>query len=226
MIPAVQIDGGGVLTLDVPETGAISSASVSLFDPRGEPTVVVDAAVTVVGSRLTYAVAGVVVGALGRYRARWSYTIGGVVYTSDRLFEVSRSVARPTLSAARLLSEYAALFAGRLPPAMTAQQALDTAWRQIGWQVHLAGKSIHRVVDTSQLEPAHALWAASLISANLAPGSATSNDWQARAEALRAEAQALLTQALQSVVWHDEDGDLKPTPPEQNVNTRRIIATR
>jgi hypothetical protein len=226
MIPAVELDVGGTLTVDVAEAGAITAATVSLFDVKGDATSIVDAAATVDGSRLSYVVAGAVVGALGRYRARWTYTIGGVSYTRQQVFEVSRTVARPTLSPARLLSEYAALFTGRLPPTMTAQQALDSAWRLMGWQVHLAGKSIHRIVDLSQLEPAHAYWAASFISANLAPGSAASNDWQARAAALLADAQATLAQALQSVVWHDADGDLLPGAAEQNVNARRIVASR
>lgn len=222
--PALKLNVGGVLAVDVAEPGIVTGATVTIYDRRGLP-VVANAPATVSGSRLSYAVAGNVADAVGTWRAEWVYTAGGVPSERQQLFDVARSVLRPTLTTAGLFSRYGLLsgMTGRV----SARDAIDAAWVDVFDAVEAAGSKPNLIIDPRPLETAHAAFAAWRYALNLRAGSAaTGDEWQAWAEERYSEGKALLTSALEHLDWYDANDDLKPNDDELQANRGRRILTR
>lgn len=225
--PAVEIDVGGTLSIDVAESGTVSSATVTIYDENGTITSVDGATATIASAVLSYTVASGIVDAVGQYRARWAYVIGTATYRRDQVFDVARAVLRPTLSATRLVSDYYGLLSQRTHPAgMTHATALTTAWAHLLAMIEAAGSNPHQVIDPRPLEATHAALAAWVLASNFTPGGSSSQDWQAWAEQRRIEAQTLLADALRHIDWYDASDDLIPSSDEQQTNRARRRLTR
>lgn len=224
MRPAIEIDVGGTLTLDVPE-GAPSSATVTIF--RGTTVLVSETAAAVADSTLSCAIAPATASALGVHLALWSYTVGSETYRRRQLFSVVAAILQPTLTPERLTTYYAGLLTGRQHHAgMTHATAIATAWVHLMELVEAMGaENAHRLLDPAPLEPAHAALAAWIIARNFAPGSATTNDWQAWAQERLGEARGLLEDALRRAAY-DANDDAKITPGEARVDFMRRRLTR
>ena len=128
---ALRINAGGTIVWEVPEDGAITSATVSVFDESGAATAIAGSAATVTGRRLSVSVSSAIADAVGLYRAEWSYSANGVAVTPhEQKFWVVRNVARSLLTSSRLLGSYWPLLS-RIAPrqgtidAMSVGNAID-----------------------------------------------------------------------------------------------------
>lgn len=219
--PAIKLGVGGALSVDVAEPGALTACAVTIYDETNT-AVVSAAAATAVGSRLTYSLSAGVVNALGQYRALWAYTANGVPCERQQLFDVVRSVLRPTLTQAGLLDRYP-LLAG-VGGRGSMQQAIDAAWVDVFEAVEAAGNRPNRIIDPRPLEAPHAAFAAYRFARNLEAGSAqTGGQWQAWALDCHAEAMSLLKSALQHLAYDaNDDGAVSPGEQQQNRTRKRL----
>lgn len=222
--PALLLDVGGTLSFTAPESGTLSAATVTVYDENGTITSIDGSAATVAGSTLSVVVGASVVDEVGRYRARWTYTAGGVVYRRDQLFDVARAILAQTLTAARLVSDYYTMLANRV--ATSHATLLTTAWGEMLDDIERAGSNPHRIIDSRPLERAHAALTASMIAENLQPSAAGASDWIAWSQARRADYVRLLAAALDSVDWYDEGDDLLPASGELDARRGRTILRR
>lgn len=224
MRPAIEIDVGGTLTLDVPE-GEPSTATVTIL--RGTTVLVAETAATVAGSTLSCVVTPSTADALGVHLALWSYTVEGVTYRRRQLFSVVAAILQPTLTPTRLTTYYAGLLTGRQHHAgMTHATAITTAWAHLMEMVEASGAdNAHRLLDPAPLEPAHAALAAWVIASNFAPGSSTTSDWQAWAQDRYTDARRMLDDALRRAAY-DTNDDAKITPGEDRRDLMRRRLTR
>lgn len=245
--PAIEVDVGGTLTVDVAEAGVITAATVTIKDEKNAEAVT-DASATVSGSRLSYTVASGAVDTIGYwgparetdttrtglgrvdgrtsgYVAVWTYTIGGVARKRRQVFDVVRSVLRPTLTPAALFGRYGLLqgITGRI----TAQQAIDAAWVDVFEGLEASGVQPNLWIDPAGLEVVHAAFAAWRFASNLSTGSAQTGDaYQAWAADRLAEARMMLTDAARRVDFYDANDDLVPSAGEAHANRARRRLSR
>lgn len=222
---AIAKDVGGTLYFDVPESGTPSSATIAIYDEGGAATSVTAGVVTVSSSQLSYAVAAGVVDQLGdNWRAVWTYVISGTTYTEDALFAVVKRVSRPTLTDAKLVGYHAALVKGRFVSGQTDHaNARAAAWAELCDGLLTRGLSIHRFRDPAFFESLHADLTAARILESLAPGTATTNDWQARAADLRARAYDRLREIKAEPGWYDAAEDLVPNDTQGPLTSPRLV---
>jgi len=222
--PALKWNVGGVLVIEAAEPGVVSAPSVQVYDLRGEP-VGAPLTPTVEGSRLRVTVPGASVTERGQYRAAWSYTVGGVEYDRQQLFDVVRSVLRPTLTQEGLLMRYGLLAGTR--SRMTLSAAIEAAWGDVFDAIESGGSKPNLIIDPRPLEAAHAAMAAWRYALNLSSGSQQSgDDWQAWASERLAEGRQMLADALRHVDWYDANDDLIPDEPEREANRSQRLLSR
>ena len=224
MIPAIQLDVGGVLSLDVPELGTLDSAYVSLRDPQGteiraEAAADLDDAARTVSTDITaeeagtlFAVHGFTTDPLGRrppvsgaylYSALWRYTVGTTERRRRQVFEVRKHVATCPLSHQRL-TEYDSLVGTRLWPGQTSYAPqIRIAWeRDVVGAILSKGRDVHLCADVDQLEEPTALYALARIYEGWGA------DYRDLADDKRKLAAASLAQLFGRLTWYDtlEDG--------------------
>ena len=230
LVQALLLDVGGTLSFTTID-GTPSSASVSLFDTNGTLLVTGTPTITGTGSTavLSYVVAAGYVDETGdNYRAPWSYTADGVARVRQQTWCVKARIAYHQLTSARLASpEYYPILASRTAPGTsTHDTAIAAAFAEYQAWVRAKGLDPHRVMDTAPVEPIIAALAAHRIALSYGFGSATTNDWQAWAEARLVDAQRLFDKLLQSVGWYDADESLDPDDSETGANLGVLRITR
>ena len=228
--PALLWQVGGVLTFDVPETDAVTSPTLNVFDYSGNPIAALQNQTPSVSEQtLSFTVPGSAVPTLGRnYRCEWRYTVDGVaIGPRNTTFEVVRSVLYKTLTPAKLTGYYARLLNARYPPSVTSfQNEIDRAWAILQARIRGNGKDPNHVIDPRPLEPAHALYAAALIAANYQPGNAQGADWQKWAADKRDEADREFDTAFANLEWFDVSEDLIPSYDEENAPGMQLRVSR
>lgn len=206
--------------------GEIAAATVQVYDEDGEITSIDGDAATVTGRTLSIAIPAELVDEEGLYRARFTYTLGGVTKVRDRPFLVVPEVATPVLTQKRLTDVYWP----RLRPlvkkgdlgGMTAPQAIQNAWewledyvsdfvtskvRERGTRAESRG--IHAIIDAgSVLERAHAAMAAHILAENATVGGPDDSPWQAWGDERRTDATDEVERVLNSGAWMNFDDDI------------------
>lgn len=230
LIQALLLDVGGTLSFTTRQ-GTPTSPEVKLYDPNGTLLVTATPTITGTGSTavLSYVVAAGYVDDTGdNYRARWSYTAGSVAYVRDMLWSVKARIVDHNLTTAILVSPtYYPALANRYPPGSSSHDtAIEGAFEQYQGWVRARGLDPHRVMDTAAVDNITAALAAHRIAINFGIGSATTNDWQAWAEARLIQAQRLFQEMLQSVGWYDADESLDPDASETHANLGVLRITR
>lgn len=235
--PVLLRDTTSTVSFDVPESRAgidPSSATVTIYDGAGEPTSVVSAAATVTSAtpqaqaRLTYSVPGNVLTLTGDgWRAVWSYSVEGVVYARNQVFEVRRSRIYQTLTADRFVRSYYPLLRDRTPRGMTVGDAIEVGWTALLDEVVALGRNPNLIIDPLPLERAHAAFAAAHIAHSLSAGSSDGGaTWQQWASQTLADGRDMLRAVLSSVAWYDADEDLKPGLNELSEDLGRLTFSR
>lgn len=223
--PALLVDVGGVLTYEVIE-GAPSSVSVSVYDEAG--TLAVTATPTISGATLSYTVGASVRDAVAEnYRARWTYTAGGVTYRRDQPFAVKKHVLTHQLSWDRFVREYAPILKPRMGSIASPADMIETSFAELLNLIRSIGRDPHRIMDASPLGPVLACIIMRRVAEQLSFGSPQSGDaFQQWAGAMAGRAAGLFTQAMASVDWYDEDEDLLPSADEAGVNVGAVSLSR
>lgn len=223
--PALLAGVGGALTYEVIE-GAPSAVSVSVYDDEG--ALAVTATPTISGSTLSYTVGASVCDEVGEnFRARWTYTAGGVTYYRDQPFAVKKHVLTHQLSWDRFVREYAPLLKSRVGSIASPSDMIETSFAELLNLIRSMGRDPHRIMDASPLEPVLAHLVMRRIAEQFSFGSAQGGDaYQQWAEGAAGRAAALLTQAMAAVDWYDEDEDLVPAAGEAQVNLGTVSLSR
>jgi hypothetical protein len=224
MATATQVllkDVAGSLSFTVVE-GTPSSASVVIYDENGAQAET--PAVTTSGTTLSCAIdAGTVDRIADNYRARWTYTAGGVVYRRDQRFAVRAAVAYHTLSVDRFVSAYYPLLRERFPRGVsTFAPMITAAWEEITGLLRGRGLDIDRMIDCGPIEPALAAYAAYKIATNYGFGNDTTSEMQQWAQDRLAEYHRHLDAAIAAFPWYETGDDMVPTGADANLGRIRM----
>lgn len=214
-IQVLMLDVGGTITYEVVE-GTPTPASVTVYDENGAS--IETPSVTISGTTLSATVAAGTVDAVAdTYRARWQYTVSGVVYRRDQVFRVRASVAAHQLSATRLVTEYYPILTARYPRGVSAFTTLiNAAFVELAAVLRAKGLDIDRMLSFAPAEPALAALAAHRIAVNYGFGNDATSAHQQWAADRYAEYVTRLDRAIASWPWYDAGDDLLPGTGEVN----------
>jgi hypothetical protein len=152
------------------------------------------------------------------YRAEWHYTIGGVSYASDVLYEVRRRVLKPTLSSdevqRRLPAQWRDLVAGG---PREVQRVLDDVWDDVLDELAAKGFDADRIMDGERLRKPHR---SAVVAALAKTWDFTA--WGAWAKERSEEASQDLQEAIASGDWYDDSEDAVQAPAEVKWPTIRL----
>lgn len=113
---------------------------------------------TVKGAMVSLALTALQTEVKGECIARWSATIGGVVYKWDQPFDVVEVFQFYTLQAAKLFSAYPMLYRMALPVDLDLGEAIANAWDyNVLPMLEAKGMHLNKIKSTHALEPVHAL---------------------------------------------------------------------
>lgn len=219
---ALLLNVGGTIRQLVPE-GIPSSATVIVYRQDGT-VAAASAAATTSGRELSVAVSAEVCATEAlNYRARWTYTVTGVSYVLDTLFDVARAVIRAPCGQGDFVAQYPIL-AKRFPSGMTSHaSALSGAWDDILARVRAAGRDPNRIISPEAFRRAHATLAAAITADNL---SVEQQEWGPKGEHWRRQAGEMVDQLLASVWWYDSSSDLVPGDDETGADLSLTVALR
>jgi hypothetical protein len=228
---AIPTDTGGTIVWVVPEGGAITSATVKVYDQTGEITTINGDSVTPNGRELRVSISSAIADSDGLYRCRWAYSVDGNAVTRDQKFWVVPAPASSVLTRDRLTRTYWPQLE-RLDPRgaignMDAGSAIAAAWEWLSDVVtdHITAvyaeegtrdesRGIHAVVDAGEVfERAQASRAAYIMASNATTGSDTTSDWQAWASERSHEAKSEIDRILAARPWMHFDED-DPAPQD------------
>lgn len=217
---------GGTLRFSPPEAragGAPTSGTVTVKSATGAdlPSAVVDQAVTVDGSDLTFALtAGNTPDPRTHghlWRAVWTYVIAGITYQGDQTFEVNARLLKPTLSPADVEDELPASWEDLLGESADLERRLATAWNDVLDDLAARGFRADRILAPDRLERPHRARVLAKLYRSFGP------EWATAADQREAAYDRDLASAISAVDWYDHDDSLTRSEAEkQLVQTVRL----
>jgi hypothetical protein len=204
-------DFGGTLRHTPAESGVATSATVTIrraLDGAQMPVPVEAAAATVtpITGELTFPLVAAntpdprTAGNL--YRAVWAYTIGGVTYQADQLFEVNARLLKPVLGLAEVERYLPAAWDELLAGGDAAgEQAIEDGWDDLLSHLAAKGYVADKIMDPERLRQAHRARVIASLYRSFGP------DWREAADRAEATAQSELDGLLSSPLWYDANQD-------------------
>lgn len=222
-------DLGGSLRHQPAEDGVATSATVTIrraSDGAQMPVAVEAAAATVtpVTGELSFALVPAntpdprTAGNL--YRAVWQYTIAGVVYQADQLFEVNQRLLKPVLKVAEVERYLPAGWDDLLEGGeLAAETMIEDAWDEL--LDDLVARDFHpdRIMDADRLRGPHRAKVIANLKRSFGP------EWTEAADKADATYQAALDALLSAPGWYDADQSLTGTD-ETETKVGTVILTR
>lgn len=215
---ATGISAGDVLLVE--EAGRVwhcelKSLSGTTLYPYGEVPFALTTSATVKGYKLTYALSADETADIAEnYRAEWVYTIGGVEYLEDQLWDVVAADDQYQTRHRHLVSMYSWVASQLDTQDKDAHEHLRTAW-ELYLVPRLRQKGIHieKVRNTQRLIPLHCAVAQEVMAYN---DFMDNPDLRERWEGAQDEAQHQLDILSADSGWYDENQDLAVSDEEEH----------
>jgi hypothetical protein len=204
-------DFGGTLRHTPAESGVATSATVTIrraLDGAQMPVPVEAAAATVtpITGELTFPLVAAntpdprTAGNL--YRAVWAYTIGGVAYQADQLFEVNARLLKPVLGLAEVERYLPAAWDELLAGGDAAgEQAIEDGWDDLLSDVAARDFFVDRIMDPERLRQPHRAKVLASLYRSFGP------EWGEAATRAEATYQGELDKLLAAPGWYDANQD-------------------
>jgi hypothetical protein len=144
------------------------------------------------------------------YRAAWLYSIGGVQYGGDQLYEVRRRLLKPTLTADQVQRRLPAEWDDLVPGGpREIQRVMDDAWDDLLEELAAKGFDPDRVMDADRFRRPHRSLVVAALASTWPPAA-----WATWSKERHDEAVQDLQDALASGSWYDKVEDAVQAPAE------------